>query len=86
LCTDCDTKVHAANKLANKHQRVPLMAPTDAPRCDICQVCFLHGFLRNPLLVSCFRVVGSKTRSRVASSSEVSLATANTACAERGAA
>jgi hypothetical protein len=37
LCTDCDTKVHAANKLANKHQRVPLMAPTDAPRCDICQ-------------------------------------------------
>jgi hypothetical protein len=39
LCTDCDTRVHAANKLANKHQRVPLMAPTDAPRCDICQVC-----------------------------------------------
>ncbi|CAK9881363.1 unnamed protein product [Sphagnum jensenii] len=37
LCTDCDTRVHAANKLANKHQRVPLMAPTDAPRCDICQ-------------------------------------------------
>ncbi len=67
LCTDCDTKVHAANKLANKHQRVPLMAPTDAPRCDICQVCFLHGFLRNTLLVSCFRVVGAKTRSRVAS-------------------
>jgi hypothetical protein len=37
LCTSCDTKVHAANKLANKHIRVPLVAQPEAPRCDICQ-------------------------------------------------
>jgi hypothetical protein len=37
LCTDCDTRVHAANKLANKHQRIHLLSPSDAPRCDICQ-------------------------------------------------
>lgn len=37
LCTSCDTKVHAANKLANKHIRVPLVAQLEAPRCDICQ-------------------------------------------------
>ncbi|CAM6025067.1 unnamed protein product [Sphagnum balticum] len=37
LCTECDKRVHTANKLANKHQRIPFLAPTDAPRCDICQ-------------------------------------------------
>lgn len=47
LCVACDEEVHAANKLAGKHQRVPLL--TDAavaaaaaapavPKCDICQV------------------------------------------------
>jgi len=44
LCVACDEEVHAANKLARKHQRVPLL--TDAagtaapavPKCDICQV------------------------------------------------
>jgi hypothetical protein len=44
LCTDCDTRVHAANKLANKHQRIHLMSPSDAPRCDICQVFVLQTF------------------------------------------
>lgn len=48
LCTACDEEVHAANKLAGKHQRVPLLsdggaAPAAAaapavPKCDICQV------------------------------------------------
>ncbi|CAM6050568.1 unnamed protein product [Sphagnum compactum] len=39
LCTDCDTRVHAANKLANKHQRIHLMSASDVPArsCDICQ-------------------------------------------------
>ncbi|CAL9108289.1 unnamed protein product [Musa acuminata var. zebrina] len=48
LCWGCDEKVHAANKLAGKHQRVPLL-PTNSnscsssssssqtPTCDICQ-------------------------------------------------
>ncbi|CAM6000894.1 unnamed protein product [Sphagnum balticum] len=39
LCTDCDTRVHAANKLANEHQRIHLMSASDVPArsCDICQ-------------------------------------------------
>lgn len=39
LCVDCDKRVHAANRLANKHQRVPLLAqPKEGSKCDICQV------------------------------------------------
>jgi hypothetical protein len=47
LCAACDEEVHAANKLAGKHQRVPLLSDADAdasapapavPKCDICQV------------------------------------------------
>ncbi|KAJ0102534.1 hypothetical protein Patl1_04946 [Pistacia atlantica] len=39
LCWECDEKVHAANKLASKHQRVPLSSSssTQMPKCDICQ-------------------------------------------------
>ncbi|KVI02136.1 B-box zinc finger protein 22 [Cynara cardunculus var. scolymus] len=38
LCWTCDEKVHAANKLASKHQRVPLSTSnTQMPKCDICQ-------------------------------------------------
>ncbi|KAJ7121815.1 hypothetical protein O6H91_02G007200 [Diphasiastrum complanatum] len=37
LCEECDVKVHAANKLAVKHERVPLIKDFDSPRCDICQ-------------------------------------------------
>ncbi|KAM6601330.1 hypothetical protein CsatA_020939 [Cannabis sativa] len=38
LCWACDEKVHAANKLASKHQRVPLYtSSSDMPKCDICQ-------------------------------------------------
>lgn len=41
LCLECDEKVHAANKLAGKHQRVPLLPASSSssrvPRCDICQ-------------------------------------------------
>lgn len=38
LCYDCDDKVHAANKLASKHQRVSLSkSSSPMPKCDICQ-------------------------------------------------
>ncbi|XP_047335167.1 B-box zinc finger protein 22-like [Impatiens glandulifera] len=38
LCWSCDVKVHAANKLASKHQRVPLSdSSSPMPKCDICQ-------------------------------------------------
>ncbi|KAI3457599.1 hypothetical protein Pfo_014262 [Paulownia fortunei] len=38
LCWGCDQKVHAANKLASKHQRVPLSSSSSKmPKCDICQ-------------------------------------------------
>ncbi|KAJ3693880.1 hypothetical protein LUZ60_009360 [Juncus effusus] len=49
LCWACDERVHAANKLAGKHLRVPLISSASAsdsggpgaapsvPKCDICQ-------------------------------------------------
>ncbi|XP_044472822.1 B-box zinc finger protein 22-like isoform X3 [Mangifera indica] len=38
LCFECDDKVHAANKLASRHQRVPLSSSaSQMPKCDICQ-------------------------------------------------
>ncbi|KAI0510654.1 hypothetical protein KFK09_011262 [Dendrobium nobile] len=38
LCAKCDVEVHAANKLAGKHRRLPLSCDTSKlPRCDICQ-------------------------------------------------
>ncbi|KAL4554116.1 hypothetical protein LXL04_039773 [Taraxacum kok-saghyz] len=38
LCWICDEKVHAANKLASKHQRVLLSnSNSQMPKCDICQ-------------------------------------------------
>ncbi|GMH25588.1 hypothetical protein Nepgr_027431 [Nepenthes gracilis] len=38
LCRACDEKVHAANKLASKHQRVSLSnSSSQMPNCDICQ-------------------------------------------------
>jgi hypothetical protein len=49
LCWECDEKVHAANKLASKHQRVPLSTSSShMPKCDICQVfcCFCHFGLK----------------------------------------
>ena len=40
LCWACDKKIHAANKLASMHQRVPLSSSSSQmPKCDICQVC-----------------------------------------------
>ncbi|XP_059318295.1 B-box zinc finger protein 25-like isoform X2 [Lycium ferocissimum] len=39
LCTKCDIEVHAANKLASKHQRLLLHSLSNKlPLCDICQV------------------------------------------------
>ncbi|XP_023765469.1 B-box zinc finger protein 23 [Lactuca sativa] len=38
LCWSCDEKIHAANKLASKHQRVLLSnSNSQMPKCDICQ-------------------------------------------------
>ncbi|KAI5071437.1 hypothetical protein GOP47_0013688 [Adiantum capillus-veneris] len=40
LCADCDGRIHGANKLASKHQRVSLLYATTAEQrtcCDICQ-------------------------------------------------
>jgi len=44
LCARCDREVHAANRLAGKHHRLPLLsasshspAAISAPNCDICQ-------------------------------------------------
>ncbi|OIW08678.1 hypothetical protein TanjilG_03354 [Lupinus angustifolius] len=38
LCAKCDVEVHAANRLASKHQRLLLQClPNKLPRCDICQ-------------------------------------------------
>uniref|UniRef100_A0A1D1ZDI3 Salt tolerance protein n=1 Tax=Anthurium amnicola TaxID=1678845 RepID=A0A1D1ZDI3_9ARAE len=38
LCAQCDVEIHAANKLASKHQRLLLQCLTNKlPRCDICQ-------------------------------------------------
>lgn len=38
LCAKCDTEVHAANKLASKHQRLQLNClSSKLPSCDICQ-------------------------------------------------
>ncbi|KAE9590574.1 hypothetical protein Lal_00023079 [Lupinus albus] len=45
LCWECDEKVHTANKLASKHQRVPLsMSSSHMPKCDICQEAFGYFF------------------------------------------
>lgn len=41
LCAKCDVEVHAANKLASKHQRLLLQNLSNKlPTCDICQVIF----------------------------------------------
>ncbi|GAB2265670.1 hypothetical protein Dimus_000710 [Dionaea muscipula] len=38
LCAQCDVEVHAANKLASKHQRLQLHClSSKLPSCDICQ-------------------------------------------------
>ncbi|KAJ1261010.1 hypothetical protein BS78_10G275500 [Paspalum vaginatum] len=42
LCSACDRRVHRANKLADKHRRVPLLQPSGeesaaAPLCDVCK-------------------------------------------------
>ncbi|KAL2920947.1 B-box zinc finger protein 25 [Bienertia sinuspersici] len=38
LCAKCDVEVHAANKLASKHQRLQLNSlSSKLPSCDICQ-------------------------------------------------
>ena len=38
LCGDCDVRIHAANKLSDKHVRVSLLTAPEPAKCDICQV------------------------------------------------
>ncbi|KAG6527866.1 hypothetical protein ZIOFF_010000 [Zingiber officinale] len=66
LCRACDERVHAANKLAGKHQRVPLLSDgaggggasssRGVPKCDICQ-CPVglqrRYFISVPLVLAC---------------------------------
>ncbi|KAF0915925.1 hypothetical protein E2562_000568 [Oryza meyeriana var. granulata] len=55
LCARCDRDVHAANRLAGKHHRLPLLSSTSSssaaaaassspPNCDICQECHAYFF------------------------------------------
>ncbi|RCV25155.1 hypothetical protein SETIT_5G143400v2 [Setaria italica] len=46
LCARCDRDVHAANRLAGKHRRLPLHPPAaaSAPTCDICQESHAYFF------------------------------------------
>ncbi|MCO5583754.1 hypothetical protein L7F22_037668 [Adiantum nelumboides] len=37
LCAECDIRVHAANKLAGKHERLPLSIHHPPSSCDVCQ-------------------------------------------------
>eukprot|EP00245_Coleochaete_scutata_P004052 TRINITY_DN16233_c0_g1_i1.p1 TRINITY_DN16233_c0_g1~~TRINITY_DN16233_c0_g1_i1.p1 ORF type:complete len:325 (+),score=62.11 TRINITY_DN16233_c0_g1_i1:151-1125(+) len=54
LCTECDLRVHAANKLASKHQRVPLLLNAyQPPKCDICQEKTAFFFCQEDRAVLC---------------------------------
>jgi len=56
LCAKCDVEVHAANKLASKHQRLLLQClSSKLPRCDICQVSTSNIFVS--LLILCYKVI-----------------------------
>nr|CAB3471827.1 unnamed protein product [Digitaria exilis] len=44
LCALCDRDVHAANRLAGKHHRLPLHPPASSPDCDICQESHAYFF------------------------------------------
>ncbi|XP_062217061.1 B-box zinc finger protein 22-like isoform X2 [Phragmites australis] len=46
LCARCDREIHAANRLAGKHHRLPLLPPAavSAPNCDICQESHAYFF------------------------------------------
>ncbi|CAO2175001.1 unnamed protein product [Urochloa humidicola] len=45
LCARCDRDVHAANRLAGKHRRLPLLHPPSASAgCDICQESHAYFF------------------------------------------
>lgn len=57
LCWACDEKVHAANKLASKHQRVPLSNSSSShmPKCDICQETGGYFFCLEDRALLCWR-------------------------------
>ncbi|KAF8663289.1 hypothetical protein HU200_055899 [Digitaria exilis] len=44
LCALCDRDVHAANRLAGKHHRLPLHPSASSPDCDICQESHAYFF------------------------------------------
>ncbi|KAF3796698.1 B-box zinc finger protein 21 [Nymphaea thermarum] len=39
LCKACDQRVHHANKLAGKHQRLPLHLPPSSKQSPLCDIC-----------------------------------------------
>lgn len=60
LCRGCDEKVHAANKLSQKHQRLLLLnnpsstsssSHAQLPPCDICQVYIYASIIPNIILM-----------------------------------
>eukprot|EP00898_Chlorokybus_atmophyticus_P001531 jgi/Chlat1/2379/Chrsp17S02647 len=54
LCGACDRKVHAANKLVAKHQRVALLPQKEErPKCDICQEAAAFFFCRDDRALLC---------------------------------
>lgn len=60
LCAKCDIEVHAANKLASKHQRLLLQCLSNKlPPCDICQVSPLPNLLNEFQLFLVFQLLFS---------------------------
>ncbi|XAR49512.1 hypothetical protein NMG60_11032741 [Bertholletia excelsa] len=56
LCLGCDHKVHAANKLASNHQRIPLSSSSaPKPKCDTCQETIAHFFCLEDRALLCRR-------------------------------
>ncbi|XP_062195791.1 B-box zinc finger protein 22-like [Phragmites australis] len=55
LCASCDRDVHAANRLAGKHHRLPLFPPAvvSEPNCDICQESHAYFFCVEDRAILC---------------------------------
>ncbi|KAL1537969.1 B-box zinc finger protein 22-like [Salvia divinorum] len=69
MCGDCDQKVHAANRLSGKHQRVPLSASSSQmPKCDVCQETTGYFFCLEDRALLCRRCdIATHTANRLVS-------------------
>ncbi|XP_047958314.1 B-box zinc finger protein 22-like [Salvia hispanica] len=69
MCADCDQKVHAANRLSGKHQRVPLSASSSKmPKCDVCQETAGYFFCLEDRALLCRRCdIATHTANRLVS-------------------